>query len=272
MNLDKLKSDNFFNSIIKIFPRWSNIRKRPKSSDGGLFLYSIAQEFDDIAKSLNEYKKDFFLLYCIGKEDTIIDYLYVGHVGENDNLVLANDNLTLTTDAKYFYENKRNVLYQKGYLFVHPDDITSIENKTLKYKINNITYGIILNIEHIWNVFDEFAMFAGLKRYKNETNKKLAQRVLNNFKYKPSSTDAGLKNAIINAISQDEMVSEDEINIENINADNAFLNDESLNQDTIYDYISYLNQDVYKTKKWDISDWEHAFKTMKFIPTKWDEK
>ena len=272
MNVTTLQSDNFFNSILKVFPRWMDIRKRPKSSDGGLFLLSIAQEFDQIAAALNEYKKDFFLLYYIGREDKIIDYLYVGHVGYDSTFALKTEGLELTTDAKTFYETAKSCLYQDGYVLIRPDDFVLLKDGILQYKINDVAYGIELKKEHIWNTIDEFALFSKLKRFDGETNKQLIQRILANYKTAPNSTQGGLKNAIVNAIAQNEVVSTDEIIIESLNEENAFLVDEALvGYENIYEYISQLNQDVYKTKKWDISDWEHSFKTLKYIPTKWDE-
>ena len=211
-------------------------------------MLSIAQEFDQIANELNEYRKDFFIFYYIGREDKIIDYLYAGEVGESDSLKLNESTVTLTTDVKEFYLNTGLCLYQEGYLFVKQSD-NDILNGTLHYKVDDAEYAINLKKEHIWNAIDEFALFPGLKRYDNELNKSLLRRVLANYINKPNSTDEGLKNAIINAIEQDEAVSADEIIIEKIDESNAFLKDEYIGASSIYDYVSYLNQDVYKTKR-----------------------
>ena len=43
------------------FPRWMDIRRKIKSSTGGLYLTSIAESITDIQSAIDDYKKDFFI-------------------------------------------------------------------------------------------------------------------------------------------------------------------------------------------------------------------
>ena len=43
------------------FPRWMDIRRKVKSSTGGHYLHSIAEQIEEIQQAINEYRKDFFL-------------------------------------------------------------------------------------------------------------------------------------------------------------------------------------------------------------------
>ena len=57
-----ISSETAFLSAIKNFPKWSDIRKRPRTSNGGKLLQSIIEEQDNIDKELQSYMKDSFWL------------------------------------------------------------------------------------------------------------------------------------------------------------------------------------------------------------------
>lgn len=262
-----LNSRVAFDNIIRHFPKWMNIRKRKHKSYGGNYLYAIAKELDDIQREIENYKKDFFIINYIGKEDSVIDYLYVAEVGELDSFILLHPFNHVTYDIKEFYHSKDKVaLYYEGRILIKPKDAGGEES--IKYSKNGFAYSAKLKKVHIWNVIDEFALFAGLKRLENETNKELLERTLLVFRNKANSTENGLKNAIMNAVSNYTSVSPGEIKIEKPSETNLFKETES--QKIVIEELAELNKDLYRTKKWDESRWEHPFKTMDYVGHKWD--
>jgi len=266
-----LDSRTAFEQAVLHFPKWMDIRKRKNKSDGGKYLQSIIQELDDIQAAIEDYKKDFFIINYIGKEDTVIDYLYVAEVGElvEDNFTLLAPLNNVTFDVKEFYFADTPVsLYQEGRLLFKIGEVS--ESDIVKYSRDGFTYTAKLSKVHIWNVIDEFAMFAGIKRHENETNKELLERTLLVFKNRTNSTELGLKNAIMNVVSNYSSLAPGEIKIEKPNEENLHKPDEEFG--SIVERLAQLNKDVYRTKKWDASRWEHPFKTLDHVSPKWDEE
>ena len=176
------------------FPRWMDIRRKVTSSNGGLYLSSIAGAIADIQKYIDEYKKDFFLDKYIGNEDEVLTYLYKYHIGIIEDIAtlkIVEPQYTITTDQNEFYEDNTSAYYEDGFIY-------------LKEDIGNITYSIdgynsIAESEkiHVWNVFDEFAIFMGLKRYQWESNSQLLNRILAFANNQVNSTEDGLILVII---------------------------------------------------------------------------
>ena len=67
------KTYDRFIEAAKKFPRWNNTRRRPTTSVGGALLRSIIEEIGKVEDAIIEYKKDFFIVNYVGKEDKIID-------------------------------------------------------------------------------------------------------------------------------------------------------------------------------------------------------
>lgn len=266
-----LDSRTAFEDAVRHFPKWMDIRKRKNKSDGGRYLQSIVKELDDIQAAIEDYKKDFFIINYIGKENTVIDYLYVAEIGDvdEDNFILISPLNKVTFNVKeFYYADAPIALYQDGRLLFKIHEVT-VED-VVKYSRNGFTYTAKLNKVHIWNVIDEFALYAGIKRHKDETNKELLERTLLVFKNRANSTEIGLKNAIMNVVSNYADVSPEEIKIEKPNSENLFKEDKE--HGTIIERLAQLNKDTYRTKKWDESRWEHPFKKMEYISSKWDEE
>ncbi|MCY8890575.1 hypothetical protein P8918_13455 [Bacillus spizizenii] len=266
-----LNSREAFEEAIRHFPKWMDIRKRKSKSEGGKFLQSMIDELDDIQGALEDYRKDFFIINYIGREDTVIDYLYAAEIGdvEKDNFILLTPNNKVTFDVKEFYfSDKPLALYQEGRLLfktrnIEPDDI-------VKYSRNGFAYTAKLSLIHIWNVIDEFALFAGIERQKGETNKELLERTLLVFKNRTNSTELGLKNAIMNIVSNFTDVSPGEISIDKPDQEKLFEKDEEFG--TVIEKLAQLNKDTYRTKQWDSSRWEHPFKKLDHVSPKWNEE
>lgn len=263
-----ITSDKAFIYAIKSFPKWMTIRKDPRGSISGKYLLSIIKEQDNINKELQAFIKDFFLASYIGREDTILDYAYVAQVGDIDlSLTDIDLKIKVTDNPHYFLNNRKtSCLYQDGNVIldisVVPDDLM------FRYSYKDHKYASKLIKVHIWNVFDEFAMMSSLERYDNETNKELMQRCFMSFKNKTNSTETGIKNTIINTLTNYVPLSSSEIDIDTLNVDNIYSKDDEY--DNLYERLAQFNKDFFKNKIWDMSIWEHNFKEMDFIPNEWD--
>lgn len=259
-----------FEEAARHFPRWMDIRKRQLSSAGGKFLYSILAEIAEIEKERIQFEKGFFLKNYLGREHEIIDYLFAAQVGEVEleKFDLEEPAIPVTGDLKTFYESESPMShYQQGYLFLKAEDAKGLER--IVYRHNGYRYSAKLEKTHVWNVFDEFALFAGIRRYPDETNEELARRTLAVFQNRPNSSEEGLKNAIRNALINVDDLKPEEIRIERPNEDNLY---KIHNGKPVIDELAELNKDTYRTKVWDRSKWEHPFKKLAFTPHEWDKK
>jgi hypothetical protein len=248
------------------FPRWMDIRRKIKTSTGGLYLSSIAENIADIQSAINDYKKDFFIDNYFGKEDSVIAFLYKVPIGTLDSiksLTLILPEYTLTTDQDVFYNNDNYAYYEDGFLYFKNN-----EDKII-YSIDNYKYEGTAEKIHVWNIFDEFAIFLGLKRFQWETNKELLNRILAFAKFKSNSSDDGLKNAILaNLVNIAPELKKEDILIERPTAENLVKYYDQY--ETILDHLMEVNRDVYKEKVWDVDTWNFAIKSVDFIPHAWD--
>ena len=247
------------------FPRWMDIRRKIKSSNGGNYLSSIAEEITEIQTAIDDYKKDFFIDKYLGKEDEVLTYLFKVQIGNVDihQLEIIEPKYSLTTSEKEFYENDNIAYYQDGSIYVK-EDIPSIQ-----YSIDGFKSTSSLEKIHVWNIFDEFAIFIGLRRYQWESNKELLNRILAFSHNRPNSTEIGLKNAILNnLINIAPDITADDINIERPTPENLNLYYDRF--ETILDHLANVNRDVYRTKRWDLDTWNFAIKSVDYIPHAWD--
>lgn len=251
------------------FPRWSDIRKRTSKSYGGKLLEVYAKEYDDIQKAIEEYQSIFFLVNYFGKENDIIDYLYMGLIGITSNVEIKSFDCEVTENVDYFYKHLDSCcLQQANYLLFHkkclPEHTTDVV-----YSCDNGTYKVKLLREHIWNAYDEFAKFAGIERYDDETNKALEQRTYAVFKNFANPTSTGLKHAIENALTGIVNIKEKDIEVIPFNKDNIDLSIQKYN-DIFEDFLEY-NKDVFRAKIWDRSEWQHDFQKTEYMPQAWDK-
>lgn len=262
-----------FLKAVQYFPRWMSIRKRPDKAVSGLHLASIIDEQTDIVTELNKFIKEFFLITYVGKESDIVDYVYITQVGSIDvsQSEMVTPAIGLTADPRFWLENQDlYALYQEGYIIISAINLP--ENESLVYTYNGYKYGGKLQRYHIWNIFDEFAMFLGLERFteSGETNAELLKRCFLVFQNPANSTVKGLQNTIMNCISNDITVEREDIKIEVPNSENMWLADEEYG--TIYERLTQLNRDIYRAKSWDIDNWEHNFKQLEYLPHRWDKE
>lgn len=247
------------------FPRWMDIRRKVKTSTGGHYMCSIAEQIEEIQEAINDYRKDFFIDRYIGKEDEIITYLYKFHVGKTDidSLKLLNPSMPLTDIQDEFYDNDNIAFYEDGFIYLKQ------EVELLEYSIDG--YKSIIESEkiHVWNIFDEFAAFLGIRRFLWESNKELLNRTLSFANNKANSTQEGLKNAILNnLINVAKDITADDIKIERPTPENLVKYYDEF--ETILDHLANVNRDVYRTKRWDLDVWNFSIKSVDYIPHAWD--
>lgn len=260
------KTYDRFIEAAKKFPRWNNTRRRPTTSVGGALLRSIIEEIGKVEDAIIEYKKDFFIVNYVGKEDKIIDYLYSSHVGNIEDISkfkLLEPSLEVTNNVEEFYKDADNLAYyQNGYVV--------LKNKAahLLYSYNGYKYKTEIEKFHVWNIFDEFAWWSGITRFENEDNKALLIRTVNQFHKRPSSSESGLKNLIYDVISGNDYIDKNDIVFEQPDEDNLYLkNDDG---EILYEEISKFNRDIARTKQWDVDYWDNTFRSLKYIAHPWD--
>lgn len=262
---------------IKFFPTWSDIRKRYKTSNGGKLLGSITEEVQELEKALEEYKKYYFLDTYKGHENEVVAFSYMAKVGKikdtlNIKVKYNNEELDLTEDINKFFNDINLSYYEEGKIYIREEKHT---NNLITIFINETPKEYELERVHVWNLFDEFACFVGLERHKNENNDELVKRILYSTANKGNATIDGLRNSIISELLIDfpELENEDvaikEIKIEKVNNDN--LREAYSGYNSLLDYLNSINRDVYRWKRWDLDEWQYDFKSINYIPAKWDE-
>lgn len=264
---DKIyKTYDRFLKAAKKFPRWNNTRRRPTTSNGGKLLYAIIEEIGKIEDAIIDYKKDFFIVNYLDKTEDIIDYLYTGQIGnieDVEKLKLIDPDLKITTETKEFYNNIENMAYyENGFIIVKN------KKSSIKYSYNDFVYSVKAEKYHMWNIFDEFAWWAGIERFKDENNKSLMIRTINQFRNRPSSSEEGIKKIIYNTVSGHSNIEYKDIKIDKLNNDNLYTEDN--NGETIYENFSRFNKDIARTKQWDIDYWSNKFRETKNLPHQWD--
>lgn len=250
------------------FPRWMDIRRKVNSSIGGAYLTAIAENITEIQSAIDDYKKDFFIDNYTGSEENILDFLYkvqIGTIEDLTSLTLVAPEYKITDNEDMFYNNDKYAYYNDGCLYFKKDE-DSIIYSIDSYKSEGTAEKI-----HVWNIFDEFAIFLGLKRYQWETNKELYDRILAYAKVsnKVNSTEDGLKNAIIaNLINIAPELKQEDILIERPTAENLVKYYDAYT--TVLDHLAGINKDTYKEKQWDVDVWNFGLKSVEYIPHAWD--
>lgn len=265
-----LNAQDLVNKMKLHFPRWMDIRKRVTKSNGGHLLTSVAESTAEIQDAINEFKKDFFLTGYIGREDTIVAFVYRLQIGDVDvkTLTITEPKMNLAKDLDEFYSQTGLAFYDQGYLFFRVEDINP-DNKKIKYELNEFGASGVVEKIHVWNVFDEFATFVGIERHLWETNKELEERILNVFKRRTNSTEQGLKNTILNELAiLDPYLTAEDIDISRPTPENLVKYYKEFG--SVIEKLAHVNRDVYRTKRWDLDTWNYTFKSVDYIPHAWD--
>jgi hypothetical protein len=260
---------------IEFFPRWSDIRKRYNTSNGGNLVSAVLDESLKLEEAIQDYINSYFLESYEGHEDEVMAFSYIARIGKVENLNTLrveynNIMLMITTDVKVFehdlYDNY--VYYEEGTL--HIKESMYIEGQPLVVIIEDSESEYELIKYHIWNIFDEFATFVNTRRYENETNKQLLDRILYITRNLPNGSESGLKHAIISELMHfDPNITEDDIKIERATPQNLIKPYEDF--ESLLDKLMYINRDVYKCKRWDLDYWQYDFESISYMPHKWNE-
>lgn len=267
-----------FLEAVKKFPRWTNLRRRPIESNGGKILRSIIEEIARVEDAIIEYKKDFFLVNYIGREEELLDYIYIAQVGDIetlDSFTLEDPSFSITEEEAEFIQDKSLALYRDGYVFLYE---TNTDNQ-LTYTYNNKIYHSDIKEQAVWNIFDEFAWWYGLERFPGERNASLLQRCRLQFINRPNSTEEGIRNTIVNAAyAKKDLLDTDKLSVLPLEKEEVkflepdektmALTDE--NGVSLYERISQFNRDIARTRKWDLDYWDNAFRTLHYLPHIWD--
>ena len=256
--------EDLLQNMKKHFPRWMDIRRK-SSSSGNMLLKSIAEEAGDIQAAIEDYKKDFFIDKYIKSDDDVLTFIYKANIGNTskENVILIKPDIELVTEQNEFYSQNNTCLYVDGVLYFK-ENYGQIE-----YAIEGYKSVTTLEKIHVWNIFDEFAVFVGMRRYQWETNVELTNRILTKANKKLNSTENGLKEALItNLINIAPNLSKEDILIERPTADNLIKYYNEF--ETILDHLNEVNRDVYKNKKWDIDTWNFTLKSVDYLPHAWD--
>ena len=249
------------------FPRWFDIRKRLHQSDGGFYLRALEAELTEIQTALTEYKAEHFLRYYVGKETTIITQLYALPVGELTDLILVAPVAEIITDVRDFYNRRDTVaLWQDGYLLLTAACLGSLT--TVAFTLGGDQFNITPDLQTVWNIFDEFAVFNGLLRYDGETNAALLQRIRLVHLQPMNNAQSGLTNAIRNAVPELFLSAEDVV-FEPLQENLLGIAD--ADYENAYERLAQINKDTWRTKIWDQTAWDHNFAQDKIIPHAWDK-
>ena len=260
---------------IEFFPRWTDIRKRYATSNGGNLISTMLDESLKIEDAINEYINSYFLETYEGHENEVMAFSYIAKIGrlkETNKIDLRYNNsiLMLTEDLKTFENElyKNYAYYEDG--IIHIKESAYVENEILYVSIDDVESEYRLEKHHIWNIFDEFATFVNTRRYENETNKELLDRILYITKHLPNGTEEGLKHAIVSEIMRfDPNISIDDIKIERATPKNLIKPYEDY--ESLLEKLMYINRDVFKCKRWDFDYWKYDFESISYIPHKWNE-
>lgn len=264
-----LNSEALHALMYKHFPRWSDIRKRAKKSDGGKLLLSMAEEVAEVQNAINDYKKDYFIDGYMGREEEIVAFLYKGHIGDvdADSIKVTSPALGMAEDVASFYSTTGQAYLEDGYLYFRTEDIVSSD--PVKITIDEFPTTIAIEKIHVWNVFDEFAVFVGIERHEGESNIDLEKRILSVFSRPMNSTERGLRNTILNELMiLDPSLAEEEIDISRPTPENLMKPYKEFSN--LLEKLDLVNRDIYRNKRWDIDPWNYAFKSVEYIPHAWD--
>ena len=259
---------------VEFFPLWTDIRKRYNKSLGGNFITSIIEKEIEVEEAIQEYIDSYFLYNYIDHEDDVMSYAYMTTIGQLSSLegvqIFYNKKeFTFAETISEFETIEKTTFYENGYLYIKESDhIDGLDEITVSIDTINSVYKI--KRVHIWNIFDEFATFVNTRRYKNETNKQLLDRILYITRNLPNGTESGLKHAIISELMTDfPDLTEEEIIIERPTPNNLIKPYEDY--EMLLELLAEINRDVYRTKRWDLDYWEYDFESISYIPHMWDK-
>ena len=206
-----MATTTFTEKMMSRFPSWMKLAKDPNSI-GAQFLEVFGLTFQEFQKELDETVADFYvetahtdmidILYRVPlAQETILDFSGVENVrirkknGQDAFVYYAGSLRNFykrTAPLPSFFEDRAS-----GYLYlrVNLDEIEDIQNPYEVIYVNgSAQYEVELH--HVWNAFDEFALLLGLNRLPGERNQSLKQRILDVFRSPGNSSNQGIANGL----------------------------------------------------------------------------
>lgn len=258
---------------IEFFPSWTDIRKRYKKSRGGKYLQSVTKEVISIENAIQEYIDMYFLDRYEGKVDDILAYTYMTSIGNIDykkiSVFYDDEQLKIVDNINEFIEEDNLAYYEDGFIHIKEKLFNDKKSNVIKVFIEDSWLNYKLEKHSVWNIFDEFACFVGIRRHVDESNQSLIDRILYRTKNLPNASEDGLKSSIISNIMDKVSIDKDDIKIERLTPESLRKQYEGF--ETLLDFLSDMNRDVYKDKRWDLDLWQYDFKSIKYIDHKWNE-
>lgn len=259
-------AENLLKKALSHFPRWMDIRKRWMTSNGGRLLSSVSEEVASVEQELKQFVDEFFISYYYDKFDSIPDIVCKGIVGELEiaKIKIISPKSEITNDYKVFSNNNNYVYYDNDVFVYRGKDLKRIE-----YEYSGIKMEVPMEVTQLWNIYDEFAAFVGIRRYELETNEELYNRILNTSKRVINSSQDGLKNAVIASLTGlvDDL---DMVDIDMERPTAKSLEKHYNDFESILDKLMNINRDVLKIKSWDVDKWYNEFKELDYLPHMWN--
>ena len=186
----------FTENMMARFPSWMKMAKDPDSVGAqfldvfGVTLAEFKQELDTVVDNFyieTAHTEMIDILYRMPlASETILD-MTVGDTVELETFDGQRIRVFESNTLRDFYGLNKQLprLYQdrsRGYLYLRVD-FTLIEDIRNPYRavIINGAPQYTLEIHHVWNAFDEFALLLGLTRLPGERNQNLKARILDVF-------------------------------------------------------------------------------------------
>ena len=206
----KVKYSKITPRLTDLYPPWTEIRKN-KEAIGHQFLNSFGIELEDAEGFLTSALSDqsigtadlgqIYQIYKVSIASRIDDGVIIDKVFYNETEIEKVNSL------RDFYSNNEDGTHKDVAIFDFSRSLcyTRKEYPSITIRIDgeDFIYSDI-TIHHVWNVFDEFALFFDIRRrrYDNEleSNESLKERILNVFKFPANSTKVGLANGIGQAL------------------------------------------------------------------------
>lgn len=182
------------------------------NSIGAQFLNVFGLTLDEFKRELDEAVSNFYIETA---HTDVIDVLYklplatvaVTDAEDIDEVyiqMLTGEETTVMNapTLRQFYRRQAQLplFYidrHSGYLYlrVNFEEIEDRTNPFHSVQINGAAH-FDLELHHVWNIFDEFALLVGLTRLKGESNARLKERILDVFDNPGGVTHEGLRNGI----------------------------------------------------------------------------
>lgn len=201
----------FTQNMMAKFPQWMKMAKDPNSI-GAQFLNVFGLTFQEFKRELDEAVDNFYIetahtdiidiLYRIPMSSSVVDdFEAIDQVGirnhdGTEDLVMASANLRLfyqrETQLPRFYIDRPS-----GYLYLRVElELYEDLDEPFQAVVLNGAPHYELELHHVWNVFDEFALLVGLQRLPRERNEALKQRILDVFENPGGLTHEGVQNGL----------------------------------------------------------------------------